>query len=100
MAINKARLRQIHAWIAPIMFLPIILTLITGSLFQVAVLTGKGNEFLWLLDLHRGKFGSLNLEVIYPFLNAFAILMLASTGITIWLQTRQRVRKEYNRQED
>lgn len=97
MAINKARLRQIHAWIAPIMFLPIILTLITGSLFQVAVLTGRGDEFSWLLDLHRGKFGSINLEVIYPFLNAFGVLMLASTGIIIWLQTRPRASRQYNR---
>ncbi|MDY6784995.1 MAG: PepSY domain-containing protein [Cyanobacteriota bacterium] len=89
MATNKARLRRIHAWLAPIMFLPVILTLITGSLFQVAVLTGKSNEFLWLLDWHRGKFGRINLEIIYPFLNAFGVLMLASTGIAIWLQTRQ-----------
>ncbi|MGK7873916.1 MAG: hypothetical protein AB4426_11565 [Xenococcaceae cyanobacterium] len=49
MAINKARLRQLHSKLAPIMVLPVLLTLITGSLFQVAVLTGKSNEFLWLL---------------------------------------------------
>ncbi len=97
MAINKARLRQIHASVAPFVFLPIVLTLITGSLFQVAVLTGKGSDFLWLLDLHRGKFGSINLEMIYPFLNAFGLLMLAITGISIWLQTRRRSRRNSNR---
>ncbi|MGB7443567.1 MAG: PepSY domain-containing protein [Coleofasciculaceae cyanobacterium] len=90
MVINKAHIRQLHSWFAPIMLLPVLLTLTTGSLFQVAVLTGKGNEFLWLLDLHRGKFGQINLEIIYPFLNAFGILSLAITGITIWFQTRRR----------
>jgi len=72
------------------MLFPVLLTITTGSLFQVAVLTGKGDKFLWLLDLHRGKFGTINLEIIYPFLNAFGLLFLAVTGITIWFQTRRR----------
>jgi hypothetical protein len=90
MAINKARLRQIHSWLAPIMFVPILLTLTTGSLFQVAAITGKTQDFLWLLELHRGKFGRINLEIIYPFLNAFGVLFLAVTGIMMWLKLRRR----------
>ena len=90
MAISTARLRRLHHLLSPIMFFPILLTVITGSLFQVAVLTGKSDAFLWLLDLHRGKFGSINLEVIYPFLNAFGVFFLAITGITMWLQIRSR----------
>ena len=95
MVINKASLHQLHSSLAPIVILPVLLTLITGSLFQVAVLTGKSNEFSWLLELHRGKFGRINLEMIYPFLNAFSLLMLSSTGITIWFQTRHRRHKKY-----
>ena len=90
--INKAYLRQIHKIFAPLMLIPLLLTIITGSLFQVALLTGKTDDFLWLLELHRGKFGRINLEIIYPFLNAFGILVLAITGITMWLQTRPRIK--------
>ena len=93
MSITKARLRHFHYILAPIMFLPIFLTAITGSLFQVAVITGKSEDFLWLLDLHRGKFGSINLELIYPFLNAFGVLLLAITGITMWLQINKKAKK-------
>jgi len=93
MALNKARLRHFHYIIAPIMFLPIFLTAITGSLFQVAVITGKSTDYLWLLDLHRGKFGSINLELIYPLINAFGVLFLAITGIVMWLQLNKRLRK-------
>ena len=93
MAINKARLRHLHYIFAPIMFLPIFLTAITGSLFQVAVITGKGEDFLWLLELHRGKFGSVNLELIYPLLNAFGILFIALTGIMMWLQINKKVKR-------
>lgn len=92
MAINKARLRYFHYVFAPMMFLPILLTAITGSLFQVAVITGKSADYLWLLELHRGKFGVINLELIYPLLNAFGILFLATTGIMMWLQINKKKR--------
>ena len=93
MALNKARLRHFHYIIAPIMFLPIFLTAITGSLFQVAVITGKSTDYLWLLDLHRGKFGSINLELVYPLINAFGVLFLAITGMVMWLQINKKFKK-------
>ena len=93
MALNKARLRHFHYIIAPIMFLPIFLTAITGSLFQVAVITGKSTDYLWLLDLHRGKFGSINLELVYPLVNAFGVLFLAITGMVMWLQINKKFKK-------
>jgi membrane protein insertase Oxa1/YidC/SpoIIIJ len=95
MNINKAQIRRLHTIFAPIMVLPVLLTLITGSLFQVAELTGNVRNFHWLLEFHTGHFGRLNLGMIYPFLNAFGLLMLAITGITMWLQTRSR-RKTQN----
>ncbi len=90
MAIKKARIRQLHSWFAPLMLFPVLLSLITGSVFQIAAITGKSEDFLWLLEWHRGKFGRINLETIYPFLNAFGLLILAVTGITIWFQIRKR----------
>ena len=104
MAISKARLRYLHYILAPIMFLPIFLTAITGSLFQIAVITGKSLpelwskpviDFIWLLELHRGKFGSVNLELIYPLINAFGVLVIAITGIIMWLQITKKARKLY-----
>lgn len=86
MPFNHRYLRQLHRWFAPIMVLPMLLTLLTGSLFQVAVLTGESQQFLWLLDIHRGKFGTLDLTWLYPFLNAFGVLILLVTGIIVWLQ--------------
>jgi len=86
--INRFHIRQLHFKLAPIIIFPVLLTILTGSLFQVAVLIGKENDFLWLLDLHKGKFGRINLEMIYPFLNALGLLAIATTGITMWLQTR------------
>ena len=85
MAINSVRLRQLHKALVPIFVFPLFLTLLTGSGFQLAVLSGKGSEFLWLLELHRGKFGNINLEMIYPFFNALGLLTLIITGTIMWL---------------
>lgn len=93
MRIPQARLRQLHRQLAPIMILPVLLTLITGVLYQIVDLGGKGEDFNWLLDWHKGHFGSLNLEIIYVFLNALGLLTLAITGIWLWYSTRRKSRK-------
>lgn len=93
MASNKTRLRQLHRTLAPIMLLPLLLTLITGSLYQIADLVDKGDVFNWLIEVHKGHFGNINLEVIYPFLNALGLLLLAVTGISMWLQTNRRTQR-------
>jgi uncharacterized iron-regulated membrane protein len=89
----QARLRKLHRFLAPVMILPVLLTLITGSIYQMVDLAGNGGDFNWLLDLHKGHFGILNLEIIYPFLNALGLLTLTITGILMWLQMRRPSRK-------
>jgi hypothetical protein len=88
---QSARFRQLHRTIAPIMALPLLLTAITGSIYQITDLAG--NEVRWLLDLHKGNFGILKLEAIYPFLNALGLLGLLATGISILLQMRRGSRR-------
>lgn len=93
MRIYQARIRQLHRFLAPVMLLPILLTLLTGSVYQVVDLGGRGEDFDWLLDWHKGHFGSLNIETIYPFLNALGLLTLTITGTQMWLQMRRKSRR-------
>lgn len=76
------------------MLLPTVLTLITGTFYQIFDLAGQEDSVDWLLDFHKGHFGRLNLETIYPFLNALGLLILAATGISMWLQMRRNCRRE------
>jgi len=92
--LTKARLRRLHFQLAPIMILPLLLTVISGVLFQLADLTGNAKEFRWLIKAHIGNFGSLHLDKIYPFLNGFGALFLCITGIMIWLQTPRRRKQD------
>jgi uncharacterized iron-regulated membrane protein len=86
-------IRYFHRILAPIMLLPLLLTTITGTAYQIADLAGQEKAFKWLLDWHKGHFGSLNLEIIYPFLNALGLFVLLFTGTSMWLHS-QRISKK------
>ena len=75
------------------MAFPLVLTVMTGVLFQWAVAAEQADQFLWLLDLHRGKFGRINLEMVYPFLNGLGLLTMVVTGLVLWWQSN-RVRRK------
>ena len=90
MASLKVRLRQLHSSLAPIMVFPLLLTLITGVVYQIANVTGNGRDFYWLIAVHTGKFGPIDLQKVYPFLNGAGLFTLIVTGITMWLQSRKR----------
>lgn len=95
-ATTAKTLRQTHRFIAPIMLLPIVLTVITGSIYQLVDMAGKGDAFDWLLDLHKGNFGFIDLQSIYPFLNSFGLLALVITGVIMWLRPKRRFQKKLN----
>ncbi|MEL6261499.1 MAG: PepSY domain-containing protein [Cyanobacteria bacterium J06626_6] len=91
---NRVRLRQLHRALVPFVVLPLLITLTTGTLFQFAVAGNRANDFLWLLELHRGKFGQINLEFIYPVFNALGLLTLIVTGSVMWWRSPNRRRKK------
>ncbi|MFG6098806.1 PepSY domain-containing protein [Leptolyngbyaceae cyanobacterium CCMR0082] len=88
------QIRQLHRALVPFMVLPLLITLTTGTAFQFAAVANRAEDFLWLLDLHRGKFGTINLEVIYPILNAVGLLTLIITGLFMWMNTLSRRRPQ------
>lgn len=92
MLFKLSRLRQLHRALVPVLIVPLLLTVITGVGFQSAVVGDHAADWLWLLDLHRGKFGRINLEQVYPFLNGLGLLMLVVTGASLWWQTPSRRR--------
>jgi cytochrome b subunit of formate dehydrogenase len=84
--------RKIHRLCAPIMALPIVLTTLTGIVYQMADLNGADEDFGWLLEVHKGNFGPLELEKIYPFLNGLGLLVLLGTGIVLWIRPKRNAK--------
>jgi hypothetical protein len=87
-------IRRLHRLIAPIMLLPLLLTTITGTVYQILDLAGKEDNFKWILGWHKGHFGAVNLDMIYPFFNALGLFILLFTGISMWLNSRRTSKKQ------
>lgn len=92
MKIKAAKIRQWHRWLAPIMILPILLTLITGIIYQIGELGGFDDQVRWAIQWHKGDFGYIDFQKSYPFLNGIGLLFLTVTGISMWWKTRQSSR--------
>ena len=88
MKITATQLRKFHRILAPIMILPVLFTVATGVIFQIAELGGFEDQFRWIIHWHKGNFGYLDFQKSYPFLNAAGLLFLSITGISMWFRTR------------
>ena len=80
--------RSAHRAIVPIAAAPLILTAITGIVFSL--LEARGVELEWLLALHIGHFGPLDLEPFYSVILGVCVLVLAGSGLSLWFKTRRR----------
>jgi uncharacterized iron-regulated membrane protein len=83
---NALQIRKFHRFVGPIMVLPLLLTLVTGVAFQIVDMNGQDKQYKWLIQAHKGNFGSLHLDFIYPFLNGLGLLVLVVTGVMMWRQ--------------
>lgn len=79
----KRLFRKSHRFLAPIVALPILLTVITGILITMIRewSIGLGVPASILLKIHTGEF--LHLEAIYPLLNGVGLLGLLVTGLSM-----------------
>jgi hypothetical protein len=80
--------RRAHRALVPIAVAPLLLTAITGILFSL--LEARHIEAEWLLALHIGKFGPLDLEPFYSVILGVCVLVLAGSGLSLWFKTRRR----------
>lgn len=87
MAPPRKLARQIHRALAPILALPLVVTVVTGSLYQIARLNDNF-DYYWLIQIHKGQWGPLDLQAVYPFLNGLGLLLMVATGLSLWLKTR------------
>ena len=94
MALSQRILRRIHRALAPIVALPLLVTVVTGSLYQMARLTGNF-DYSWLIQIHKGQWGPLDLQAVYPFLNGLGLLVMVATGLSMWLPTKLHRRPKH-----
>lgn len=91
-----AALRQAHAAVAPLVLLPLALTVFTGTSYRLLRdWAGLGRDQAhWLMVLHEGEwlrqwFGP-NGETVYVLLNGLGLLWMLATGASLALNRLQR----------
>jgi hypothetical protein len=76
-------LRKLHRTLAPIIFLPLFITALTGVSYRVANswfnTPDEVGEFL--MYVHQGTFFGKDLRVFYVLLNALGVIAMLFTGI-------------------
>ena len=76
--------RRIHRWPVPIAAAPLLITAGTGSLYTL--LLELNIDAFWLLKLHTGQFGWLNLQPVYSILLGVLTIILTVSGLTMLLK--------------
>ena len=80
--------RRAHRAVVPIAVAPLLLTAVTGILFSL--LEARDVEAEWLLALHIGHFGPLDLEPFYSVILGVCVLVLSGSGLSLWFKTRRK----------
>lgn len=81
--------RRIHRIIVPVAVAPIIVVSLSGALYGSLI---KLNiELPWLLKVHTGNFGFLNLESFYSPILGVLTLIVAFSGIPLILQQKRKI---------
>ena len=78
------RARKVHRWLVPIAAAPLLITASTGSLYSL--LLEQDIDAFWLLKIHTGNFGVLNLQPFYPMLLGALTLIVTVSGAAMLLR--------------
>ena len=81
--------RVIHRAVVVVAALPLLITSATGSIYSL--LLEQGVDAFWLLKIHTGRFGVVNLQPYYSWLLGVLTLLAIGSGVLL-LWPRQGVR--------
>lgn len=79
--------RNLHRFLVPIAAIPLLITAASGSIYSL--LLERGIDAFWLLKIHAGKFGPINLQPYYSILLGILTLVLVFSGLQLLRQPRR-----------
>ncbi len=73
---SKTKIRKLHRSITLLAIIPLLITVLSGSLYSLFQYFGV--DFFWLMKIHTGNFFFINLQPLFTpfvgFLTIFAII--------------------------
>ncbi len=95
MSSKKITFRQLHRQLAPILFLPLLVTALSGMGYRL----GRNwfnlpkEKVHFLLDIHQGTYWGEQLMPIYILLEGLALIFMVVTGIVIFWKSLKVFKK-------
>jgi len=80
---SQRQARRVHRWLVPLAAAPLLMTASTGSLYSL--LLERNIDAFWLLKLHTGQFGWLNMQPFYPILLGVLTIVVTVSGLAMLL---------------
>jgi len=81
----NAGFRRAHRVVVPLAAAPLLLTAASGSLYSL--LLEQGIDAFWLVKIHTGRFGPINLQPYYSLLLGVLTLVVIVSGIAMLLSS-------------
>lgn len=81
----SARFRRAHRLVVPLAAAPLLLTAASGSLYSL--LLERGIDAFWLIKIHTGRFGPINLQPYYSLLLGALTLVVIGSGQAMFLSS-------------
>ncbi|MFN9055844.1 MAG: hypothetical protein ACK5W5_02545 [Cyanobacteriota bacterium] len=81
----NARFRRAHRVVVPLAAAPLLLTAASGSLYSL--LLEQGIDAFWLIKIHTGRFGPINLQPYYSLLLGALTLVVLGSGLVMLLSS-------------
>ena len=85
------KLRVIHRAVVVVAALPLLMTSATGSIYSL--LLEQGIDAFWLLKIHTGRFGVVNIQPYYSWLLGVLTLLAIGSGLLLlWNRPKRTFR--------
>ncbi|MBM5794573.1 MAG: hypothetical protein FJ049_00370 [Cyanobacteria bacterium M_surface_7_m2_037] len=81
------KFRRAHRLVVPIAAAPLLLTAASGSLYSL--LLERGIDAFWLLKIHTGKFGPINLQPYYSLPLGVLTLVVIASGVAMLVSSNR-----------
>jgi len=98
---NQRHFRELHRFVAPIVMLPLVVTIFTGVSYRLSKdwFGWTRDQAHWLMVIHEGEYFGETLKSFYVLLNGLGLLwMLVTGGVMLFQSFRQSWRRKAARQ--
>ena len=77
----KSNKRKIHRKITSISAIPLLITIVSGTIYSI--LQPLGVDAFWLIKWHTGNFGIINLQPFYSIFQGITSIISVISGIRL-----------------